>query len=193
MQDSFDRFGGLSAILVGLLSILYAVFFLVVSQQAKIIGSLGSWLILGGSGIFSSAAFVALYRRLRSVSEGQALWALLVGVGSSLATLMHGAFEAMLVGAGQTAGLSQVDPAGLASFFLLGLVAFAFSHLILRGGAFPPRLGYLGMLQAALVIILFFANVAGGQTVILISGGLASVIVGPIWWIGLGRELLKSA
>ena len=84
MNNSFPRFGAISAILVGLLSIAYAIFYLVIYRQAELTGILGSWIILAASGIFSGAA--------------------------------------------------------------------------------------------------------GAQTLILISGGLTSVIVGPIWWIRLGRQ-----
>src|SRR3989304_2972656 len=87
MRDPFGRFGGMSAIIVGALSILYAIFYLVIAPRAAYVGTLGSWLILGASGIFTSAAFVALYTRMKSASEGQALWAALLGVGSSFATL----------------------------------------------------------------------------------------------------------
>jgi hypothetical protein len=84
---------------------------------------------------------------------------------------------------------SQVDPAGLASFFLVGIAAFVFGWLIVRGGALPRALGYVGMLNAALLVILFFASASNAQTLILISGGLTSVIVGPVWWVWLGLNL----
>ena len=60
-NQSFARFGGLSAIIVGALSILYAIFFLVISPRNEAVGAPGSWIILAVSGVFSSAAFVALY------------------------------------------------------------------------------------------------------------------------------------
>ena len=87
MKDTFGKFGGLSAILVGILSILYAIFYLVIAKQAEFLGIYGSWLILAVSGIFSSAAYVALYQRVRAADEGFALWALLLGIGASFATL----------------------------------------------------------------------------------------------------------
>jgi len=191
VKDSFDRFGGMSAIIVGALSILYAIFYLVITRQAEYVGTLGSWLILGASGIFTSAAYVALYQQVRGVSEGQALWGLLLGVGSSFATCVHGVYEALLVTPSPSApALSQTDPAGLASFFVVGLVTFVFAQLIIRGGRLPRNLGYLGLFNALLLVVLFFANVAAAQPLILISGGLTSVVVGPIWWIWLGRRLM---
>ena len=192
MTNSFPRFGGASAILVGLLSIAYALFYLVISRQAPFIGILGSWIILAASGIFSSAAYVALYSRLKPAGEGFALWALLLGVMASMATLAHGVYEALLMLAGTTQEVpSQVDPAGLASFFIVGIVAFVFGRLIVRSGLLPTRLGYLGMFNALLLVVLFFASAASVQTLILISGGLTSIIVGPIWWIWLGWQLLR--
>ncbi|HEX6385065.1 MAG TPA: hypothetical protein VF177_10375 [Anaerolineae bacterium] len=40
MNDSFGRFGSISAIIVGVLSILYAIFFLVIARQAQFVGAL---------------------------------------------------------------------------------------------------------------------------------------------------------
>lgn len=193
MKDGFAKFGGLSAILVGLLSILYAIFFLVIARRAEFVGTFGSWVILAVSGIFTSAAYVALYGRVRAASEGAALWALLLGVASSFATLMHGGFEALSAGKGTGQLVSEVDPRGLASFFVVGVVAFVFGWLITRGDALPKALGYLGMFNALLLVVLYFATAAGAQTLILISGGLTSVIVGPIWWIWLGVRLMRES
>lgn len=53
-----------------MLSILYAIFFLIISRQNESLGATGSWIILAMSGIFSSAAFVALYERLQPVFKG---------------------------------------------------------------------------------------------------------------------------
>jgi hypothetical protein len=86
---------------------------------------------------------------------------------------------------------SQVDPAGLAAFFVVGIVAFVFSWLIVRGSLLPRALGYLGLFNALLLVVLFFASAANAQTLILISGGLTSVVAGPIWWVWLGRQLLQ--
>jgi hypothetical protein len=195
MNGSFSRFGGLSAMIVGVFSILYAVFYLVIARQAAYVGALGSWLILGASGIFSSAAFVALYQRVRSADEGFSLWALLLGVLASFSTLVHGIYEALLMvntGTAQQVA-SEVDPAGLATFAVTGLAALVFGWLIVRSGLLPRRLGQLGMVNAVLLVVLFLASFSGAQTLILISGGLTSLLAGPIWWIWLGSELRKQA
>ncbi|HOU41328.1 MAG TPA: DUF4386 family protein [Promineifilum sp.] len=205
MNRSFDRFGGLSAMMVGVLSILYAIFFLVITPRAEATGALGSWIILAISGVFSSAAFVALYLRLRPASEGFALWGLVLGLFSSFATLVHGAWQALLLTMLPAADQSQraaielvrmvvspVDPAGVATFGVIGLASLVTGMLIIGSGRLPRMLGYLAVANAVLLVALYFATAAGAQTLILLSGGLTSVLVGPIYWVWLGRELRRE-
>ena len=205
MNQSYARFGGLSAMIVGALSVLYAIFFLVITPRAESVGALGSWIILAVSGIFSSAAFVALYLRLRPSSEGFALWGLVLGLFSSFATLAHGAWQALVLATLNSAGQSQraaielvrmapspVDPAGVATFGVIGLASLVTGLIIIAGGRLPRTLGTLAVVNAGLLVTLYFATAAGAQTLILLSGGLTSVIVGPIFWLWLGRELRRE-
>jgi hypothetical protein len=195
MKDSYARLGGYSAMAVGLLSLLYALFYLVISRSSETSGMLGSWIILAVSGLFSSAAYTALYLRLEAQNKFLALWALILGAAASFATFQHGAYEALLLtgpqkAASSTALPSPVDPAGLATFLVVGLVSLLFSLLILQSRRLPSALGYLGLFNAFLLVVLFLATAAGSKSLILLTGGLTSVIVGPIWWIGLGLSLL---
>jgi hypothetical protein len=207
MMSSASRFGGISAIVVGALSILYAVFYLLIKPQAPALGSMGSAIILASSGFFTAAAYVALDARVRAAHPEQARWALILGAGASIATLLHGIYGALLFNAVSSAAdpavratlmamqqaPSPVNPGGLAAFGVVGVVGAAYSWLILRSGALPRALGYLGLVNAALLLTLFFANVAGVTALVLLSGGLTSVIVGPIWWVMLGLRLLRDA
>ena len=206
MNQSYARFGGLSAMIVGALSILYAIFFLVITPRAESVGALGSWIILAVSGIFSSAAFVALYLRLRPASEGFALWGLVLGLFSSFATLTHGAWQALVLTTLNSADSSQraaielmrmvpspVDPAGVATFGVIGLASLVTGMIILVSGRLPRPLGTLAVANAVLLVTLYFATAAGAQALILLSGGLTSVIVGPIFWLWLGRELRRES
>jgi|GEM_PF-2860459 hypothetical protein len=194
MNNSFTRFGGAAAILTGVLSIVYAVLFLFVSRVFEYGGILGSWIVLGGTAFFAIAAYVGLYECLQERAHSFALFALLLGAMAGFAMLQHGAFEAIQIyrrGAVDTAlgAPSQVDAAGLASFGVIGIVALLWGWLIVRTGELPRTLGYVGIFNAALLVTLFFATVVGSQLLILVSGGLTSVIVGPVWWIWLGRSL----
>jgi hypothetical protein len=64
-----------------------------------------------------------------------------------------------------------------------------FGRLILRGATLPKNLGYIALFNALLLVVLFLANVFASLPLILLSGGLSSVIVTPLWWVWLGREL----
>jgi hypothetical protein len=81
---------------------------------------------------------------------------------------------------------SSVDPRGLATFCLAGLVA------VLLGLALRPdrtRLGLLGVVLGVDMVLLFVANAVGVNALVLVTGGLASVILGPLWWVGIARVL----
>lgn len=197
MNNNFDRYGSLAATLTGVLSIVYAVLFLFVTRVNEYTGTLGSWIVLGGTAFFAIAAYVALYQRFREREPGFSLYALLLSGMAAFAMLQHGAFEAIeMVRRGSVSSAlgapSQVDPAGLATFAVVGVGAFLWGWMILRTGIFPRNLAYVGILNAVLLVILFFATVFGSQTIILISGGLTSVIVGPLWWIWVGRTLASN-
>ena len=66
-----------------------------------------------------------------------------------------------------------------------------FGWLIVRSALLPRTLGLLGILNAVLLVILYFASAGELQSLVLISGGLTSLIVGPVWWIWLGLNLLR--
>lgn len=204
-MSTTSRFGGISAMIVGILSVLYAIFYLLVMPQNAALGTLGSLTIFAIIGFFSLAAYVALYRHLRQINMEVALWGLMLGAGASIATLLHGTYQAMLYS--QLAGASGTDatmlaflrmlpsplnPLGLMAFGVVGIVSWVWGRLMLRSAAFGRLLGVLALVNAVLLITLFIANVSGIQPLVLLSGGLTSVIVGPIWWIMLGRRLLKA-
>ena len=39
------------------------------------------------------------------------------------------------------------------------------------------------------LIMLFVATATGVNALVLITGGLASLVLGPIWWVGVGRMI----
>ena len=124
-------------------------------------GSFGSWVILAASGIFSSVVYVAIYQRLKPVSEGFSLWALLLGLAASFATLQHGGHQALL--AGQAVEISgplhcQVDPAGVATLVTVGIVFLINSWLILRSTTAAKLAGVPGIIQCGSADHLIFCD-----------------------------------
>lgn len=168
------------------------------------------------SGVVSGAVVVALVGRL--VREGgdagaaapgipsRALsWAGVLAVVSGFATAAHGLGQltgidrlahrfATADAAGRAAVVvahsapSAVDPSGLATFAAGGLVALVVGMALRRG---QRRLGLLGMVLGVDMVVLFLANATGIGALVLISGGLASVVLGPLWWFSLARTLWR--
>lgn len=204
MNNSFDRFGGAAAMLTGVLSILYAVFFLIISKAPDDIGRLGSWIILAFGGLVGSAAYVALYQRVRSQNEGLALWGMLLGIGQTFFTFTNAVTQALLIYNLQSGVLPRTafdaaravpqagDPGGVWAFFIFAISSAVFGQLILNGKTLPRNLGYVAWLNAVLLVLLFLGNITGTPLLIYAAGGLTSVIVTPLWWIWTGRALASQ-
>ena len=114
-----------------------------------------------------------------------------MGVGYGLLSAAHGTFAAVAVEQGIAASdLSPTDPRGLATFGLAGLWALTLGLETVAGnGALPRNLGWLAIVSGIDLIVLYVATVAQAETLILVSGGLASVILVPAFWIWTGRVL----
>jgi len=214
----FDRLAGVSAVAVAGLSLLYAVAYLGItpsdqrgtdadafyrSYLAHPTGARIASTCLLLSGLIVGIPIVAIARRFAAQGPSALAWAGIVGVVGGVATAAHGltgliavdklahqyatgdaATRAAVVVAG--AKPSEVDPRGLATFCLAGLVALAFG-LALRPT--KPRLGTLGVVLGVDMVVLFVATAVGIGPLVLVSGGLASVVLGPAWWVSLGRVL----
>jgi len=62
--------------------------------------------------------------------------------------------------------------------------------LAIRSGApFPRTLGVIALVNGVDLLVLFVATATGAGTLVLLSGGLASVILGPLLWVGIGRAM----
>jgi hypothetical protein len=193
---SYSRFGGVCAILLGIGSLLYAVFFLILGRQAGDFGKTGSWIILAVNGLLATAVYVALYERTGEAEPGFPLWGLLLGFAQGVAMMGNGVYQAVFgrqpTGDPLARGVpSWADPKGLGTFLLFGVASFVFAKVFLTTGVLPRRLGYLGVVNGVLLVVLFFGNVFDSLPVILVAGGLTSVIVTPLWWILIGRALIS--
>jgi hypothetical protein len=194
---TFDRFAGVCAIVAGLSSVLYAVFFLLVK------GPLNTYLppvFLALGGFLAFAPLVAVYQRVRREDEGFALWALLLAAVGYLGTAAHAIFNLAAVmpksiDIGSAKDLNQADPRGFLAFFVTGVAVLVFSWLIQRSGAFPVELAYMGYVLGVSVILLFLGNLVTGTNtssmLILIPGAVASLLATPAWNLWLGLRLLQ--
>lgn len=223
MDDrTFDRMAAAGGFAVAGLSILYAIAFLGITpaaqREADVDAFYRSYLAdptgariastcLLLSGLAVGPAVVALARRYAGTAPAAMAWIAIVGVVGGLATAAHGLTN--LIGVDELAGdfasgdaatraavavahatPSQVDPRGLATFFAAGLVALVLGVAVRSD---HERLGLLGVVLGCDMVVLFVATAAGIGSLVLLTGGLASVVLGPIWWVSVGRLLWRGA
>jgi hypothetical protein len=193
MYSSFPKFAGLYGILAGVSGLAYLILFLALRNPGLLLPALALLL----TGIFASAALVALYQRARGVDEGFALWGLLLGIGGAGGAAIHAAFDvANGFNPPKTAFdyANLADPRGFLTFGVAGLAAIVLSWLIVRGGIFPRGLGYFGILSGILLIALYLAYmiILDGRNPLVFGLILISGLAQPIWYLWLGWALWQD-
>src|SRR5207244_11950929 len=86
-SSAYERFAGVCAILVGALTLLYSISFIILVNEP-----LSSFCLLA-NGLLATAVLVALYQRLRSTDASFALWALLLGLAGAIGSTLHGGYD----------------------------------------------------------------------------------------------------
>lgn len=194
---AFERFAGLAGIVTGLSSVLYAVFFLLVT------GPLHAYLpslFLTLGGFLALPLTVALYQRVRAADASFALYALLLATVGYLGTAVHGIYGLSLLLPTQIAGsdtaVFEPDPRGFLAFGVTGVSVFILSWLIARSRAFSRGIAYVGYVLGIALVVLFLGTLFTGNDTnsnfILVPGGFASLLGTPIWSIWLGVSLLAG-
>lgn len=180
-----------AAYAVAALSFAYAVVFLgaVRPLQGTNVGAvILSDVFILLSGLLVTVVAATLGERIGG-TEGT--WVKLFGVGWALLSATHGAF-ALAADLGEVAvpQISSTDPRGFATFGLAGLWTLAVGWLGRQGrGGLPRGLGALGIVAGADLVLLYLATLAGSETAVLVFGGLASVVLGPAFWMWTGSAL----
>jgi hypothetical protein len=192
IDRAFSRRAGFQAYLIAAFSLVYAVVFLgfVRNHPENTQASALTWALIAAGGLAGTIATVATASRV----GGDARWWLsAIGVGYGLLSAAHGVFGAIAEQqgiAGAASALNPTDPRGFATFGLAGLWALTLGLETVAGnGALPRNLGWLAIVSGLDLIFLFAATVAGSEQAILVTGGLASVILVPAFWIWTGRVL----
>jgi hypothetical protein len=190
IDRAFSRRAGIQAYLIAAFSLVYAVVFLGFVRnhpENTQAAALASALIAGGG----LAATIATASAAARVGGDARWWLTAIGVGYGLLSAAHGTFEAIAIEQSVVLpAISPTDPRGLATFGLAGLWAFTLGLETVAGnGTLPRLLGWLAIVAGLDLIVLFFATVASYEGLILVSGGLASVILVPAFWIWTGRLL----
>jgi hypothetical protein len=192
IDRAFSRRAGVQAYLIAGFSLVYAVvfLFLVRNQPENTQAAALSWGLIAAGGLSASIATTAMAARV----GGDARWWLTaIGVGYGLLSAAHGVFGALAeiqAISGAASALNPTDPRGFATFGLAGLWALTLGLETVAGnGVLPRNLGWLAIVSGLDLLVLFAVTVAAAEQAILVSGGLASVILVPAFWIWAGRVL----
>jgi hypothetical protein len=197
---SFDRFGGICAVLLGIGGLVYAILFafVVAGSPTWVTGLWLTFLLAGG--LLTTIVTVALYQRLRETDEGVALWALLLGFAAAVGGFVHAAYQLIPITSsnpGVIVPTTPADPLGILRFGLAGVTLLILGWLIVRGGQFPRNLGYLAFFGGALLVFIYigrlFDFITPADKITLIPPFLYGFIVHPLFYVWLGRELLRTA
>jgi len=194
----FERFAGACAFVVGLGGLTYAIVFVTVLRGAGRAADAASAGLLIVGGLLSTAVLVAVYGRLRPSSGSFALWALLLGSVAAIGSAVHGGYDLANVINRPQIGLSipnPVDPRGLLTFGVTAIAVLVLAWLILRSGAFPKRLAYVGFAAGVLLLVIYVGRltiVDPESPVLLVAALLAGFVVNPLWYVWLGLELRRD-
>jgi len=188
--DGFSRRAAVCAYLVAALSLAYAVVYLGVASRDPADRSANAlaYALIAAGALAASVAVVAMSER---AGGANARWLAPFGVAYALLSAAHGVYDAIQAGSGAALAISTTDPRGFATFGLAGVWMLVLG-LSARGAATLPRnLTGLAIAGGVDLIVLFFATVAQSTPLILVTGGLASVVLGPAFWIWSGRLLSR--
>lgn len=225
-ESTYQKFAGAAAFIVALSSLSYGLVYLLLvptaqKQLAKTADSLNSFaanptgrqiasLLLALGGLAASAAIVGVYRRVREVHEGWALWSLLIGFTYGILTSIYGisitvlfpilsdlyqggsaATQASVLAIGHLP--SPLDPFGFTKFVLSGIWLLITGVLMLRSSYFGRPLAYLTLIAGIGVILLFLGNVTNTSVLVLATGLPGSAVIGPLFWLWVGYTLWTKA
>jgi len=186
---SFRRFGGIAAYLVAAFSIAYAVVFLgfVRPGNGGATATALAWLLIAAGSLSAAIATAAL---ASYIGGAAGVFLAAFGVGYSLLAATHGIFAAI----GEIQGfagldLAPTDPRGFATFGLAGLWSLIAGLELRHRVALRAIYWQLAVVSGIDLILLFMATATGVEMLVLVTGGLASVILGPAFWAMTGRLL----
>jgi hypothetical protein len=196
---SFERLAAGAAFFVGLGGLVYAVLFIALVEGATGTENELWFALLMVGGLATVPVLVAVYERLRASDPSLALVALLLGLGGALGGVLHGAYELAAIvtpPAGQYTPGPEAVSKGILRYAVAGLALLLIGRLVQRGGAFPRRLAALAYLGGTLLVVIYvgrlFDFITPGDYASLIPPILYGFVVHPLWYVAIGRELLRG-
>lgn len=193
---AFERLAGASAIVAGVVGLLYSISFVILRN-----GLLSALFLLLG-GLLSLAALVALFDRLGTVDASAALLGLILGSVGALGAAVHGSYDlANAINPPATSALaladlpSQIDPRGFLTFGAAGLALFIAAYLMGRDARLPRYFVPLTYVLAALLVIVYLGRLIvlnPASPLVLLPAAITGFIVNPLWYVLLGAALRRG-
>ena len=194
----FKKFSAVSSIFAGLLGLLYSFSFFVLDNSQPYLASIVTASCLLVTGILLSVVFVRLYEEFKKTNQSFVLWIFLLSLLAAAGMIIHGGYDlANAINAPSPNLLAeanlpnQVDPRGLLVFGLSGLALFGWAWLF-RHSNYPQGISRLGYILAIAYSFTFVSRLIWVDVETLIVGiplVLSGAIVGPWWYIWVGKYL----
>lgn len=219
MKDmTFNKLGGLFAILLGISYILIGVIYLMLPGDQRAGGDLFYasvvrdptlisiyYLIFALGAVLALGVLPAIAESVRSQHEGWTHWATnLAYLGFavtaidffriwSIQTYRASAFVASDASARAAidATAQGLDPQGWLGFGGVGVWVLVVSLLAMRANTWPRPLSYIGIAVAVLYWLVVVSNVFGIDILLSIVAGLGGIVLAPIWYIWVGLLLRR--
>ena len=201
-SSSFQRFGGMCAILAGLFGFGYSLAFIVVARSNAQLGGLLASLFLLLGGLSASAALTALFQLLQTTDEGFATWGRALAIAGVVGSIIHGGYDlanAIHVPESDPLNLANlpnaVDPRGLLTFGVAGVGLIIAAGLMVRNKTLPTNLGYLGYILGIVLVVIYLARLIildATNPIVVITVVITGFILNPIWNIWLGVSLRRT-
>jgi hypothetical protein len=158
-------------------------------------------------GVLGLAAVAGITDAVRTANQAWMRWAaslayvgfavMLVSNVQELAVVpilaaQHATGDAAAKAAAATSMLTvAIDRQGWLRFGAVGLWVLAVSVLGLRHGRLPRLLAWCGVAVAVLYWLLVAGSVTENTALLMLGAGLGGILMAPIWFIGVGLNLLR--
>lgn len=189
----FDRLAGVAAVFTAAAGLAYAVAFVLLANI--LLASV--FLLLGG--VLATPVLIAVRRRIHAAEPELADWGVLLALAGALGSAVHGGFDlanAIHPPPVPVAELpNAVDPRGLLTFGVAGVGLLLVGWAIVRTGAFPRALGYLGSVVGVLLVVLYLGRLIildPTHPVILLTAALTGFLLNPALYAWLGVTFLRG-
>ncbi len=202
-SSSFQRFGGLCAILAAMFGFMYSLAFIVIARSNTQLGGLLASLFLLLGGLTTTAALTALFQCLQPADQGLATWGRALAIAGAVGSIIHGGYDlanAIHVPESDPLSLanlpSAVDPRGLLTFGIAGISLIIAAGLMLRTKSLPSNLGYMGYILGIVLVIVYLARLIildATNPIVVITVVITGFILNPLWNLWLGVTLRRTA